>query len=1395
MIQSNEREEYEFILGQNGQKEYFVKLIGEPYCRCKYVSKETILNSPNGEKLITRYLHSANHKTSPPFYDECYDIPDHIIQKKENLYLVKWTHLFYDQLTWEKKPDKQLLSTFRSRKSSNFPQTRLPSNEISLDNSFLPVEKFALYQDFNTPFDVVEEVQFLCTAVQTDDVTISEVDYNQKSIFSTASFIHYLYQKMLDTGPYLIVVDKREFDEWYDFLNRSKELTTLAYNGTVQSRKTIREIDFISEDESTLYFHILITIPNILEADINYLQQIEWKYCFFHYLCDTPNIFSNCMNNLQQLKILRKIIYQPIDQKTIIPRAQAINTAFETSIFKESFNTKSCEDFIQFIQKSKISSTKKVESTYFYIVECPMSDIQKKVCRYLLSENICLESPEKSNFFIIARLFYYVIQHPFIIPGIESKLINESVLLASTKMRVMRRIIYDAQLEIEESGNLQSILICTQIPEMFRIINDFLDDTYPEESNIRAFLETDAKPLNNLSLFSSLTNLNTNTQSSFKYIDIIIIFDGKLKHWEKMLDSKISQSSRIYKLESLDSREIEIGKEPSPTDQDICKTIALQIMIPTGKISPREILEANISFDMINDDQHSSSFAVSSFTGEDFWQKFVKTSEFTKFKMILNSNKPRQNINTHVELNASNNGNTNSNSKKKYQKNQKNQKKQAQTQNVVNNEDQINVVTISLYQRRQFVRSLISFGWGKWDKIINSVGFELSEETCRKICLNIFILLKYEKAKTKYNKNKKIKNDKKASPELNFVSNFYRDFLLQIKTDNAAYPKASGLNPNNFKEMLRNDKAFITDELPFDFFERIFQLDCLNHFFESNLYDQNDINNFNLIPFQSSKPESWWTEEHDKALLYGIWKHGYGNYISFMMNDNTEYFQEEEAETDTDIRINFGSYEKLLKEIAISNVSFNALNKRGLELLSFITSFIMNDLSRRSNNLTKTLPNWTDEEQEMVISYILTNGLNFNSNKEINEIVSKMVIDENGDQNTIETKNQDENQNENKEQENPHEEEEEEAKIESEDIKIEKENQNEIENQNQNEKENLTEKENFNEEDKINDNCQIPNKTKEEIVELFQIIRREILHPNPDEGGLSYFTALRIRIRGLVMRFLHEYVSHINSNSLFYFYNHIPKLIIGSYYFSPELEHEFLLEIENKGFGDFQSVLSVQAFSKITDLQFLAYMKDEYRVILRMNTLSQIAVREGLFSNEQLASDEEFEKLFGLTLPLNISPSCTVHSFGKIAPNKPSFHTERYIYPIGFKSSRQSPSITNPGVKAKWFSEIINVEDTPLFRVWQEGSSDIFFEGPTPTAAWVKALKASKHDSNPSISGPDSFLLTNHIVAYFIQKMPGASACKNYIMKKYDDDPIVVQFLKLNSVQGSNNDEGSDNNN
>lgn len=1288
-------------------------------------SKET-LNSPNGGDQNPRFLHSGNHRANSPFSNKDSDIPDHIIQKKENVgYLVKWTHLYYDNLTWEKKVDKSLLALFNSRKSSQFPNKLLPSDNYFPNELYFPAKFSNFYEDLEFPPDIIEEIKFLFNAVPYDNVTISEIDNNFRSILSTSAFIHCLAQKIGDFGPFLIIVDQREYNDWYDFLNKSKELTTLAYNGPVQSRKIINEIDFIDSDGITLHFHILITTPHILESDIDYLQQIEWKLAFVHFFNDSS--YSNAMKLLDKLRIVRKIVFKPLDKKTVIPKAQEINAAFESGTLKDMTDSKACENFFQFIQKAKISTSSKVDTTYFYIVECPMNDIQKKVCKYLLSKYISKKSPEKSNFFIIAQLFYLVIQHPFLIPGIESKLLNENVLLSSTKMRVMRRIIYDTQIEIEETDSIPNILICTQIPEMFRIIKDYIDDTYSEESNIQVFLEKESKPLSkssssnfNSSSNPSNSNLNAYNQISFKTIDVVIIYDGKIKHWEKLLETKISQSTRIYKLEALDSREIEIGRSPSPTDQEICKIISFQIMIPSGKISPRDLLDENISFDMFMSDPHSSSFAVNAFAGDDYWQKFVNTSDFTLFKSILDSEKPaNSDVNISINVNL--------------------------RKRVIKNLNDKEIIT-SLYQRRQFVRAIISFGWGNYDKIINSIGFELNEDMCKKLCLTVFSLIKYEiDKKVKNKKEKKIKNEKRIILDFNFISNLYRDYLLQNKIDNVIISKQSYLNPNNFKEKLREDRFLLTNELPFDFFEHIFQLSCLSHFFGSSLYNENDINDFDFTFLKSSKPDSWWTEEHDKALLFGMWKYGYNNYIPFLMKD---------PESDN-------SYERLLQEIICSNISLRILNKRENDLLSFITSYIMNDLRMKSNNIQKTLPNWTDEEQELVISYILSFGINFNSSKEINEIAYQMVNEENKIEVETEKEKEDESQKEEKTEIKTEEKEEEEVKKE--------------------------------EEVDVFSHYHLSDKTKDSVADFLNLIRKEITKPSPDEGGLSYITSLRIKIRIFAMRFLHNYVQHITQDRLCFFYAYIPQWIIGNYKISYELEHIFISEIEKRGFGKLSSILADPVFKEIKDIQILACMKDEYRVILRIFLISQIVVKNDLFANEPTVDEDEFEKLFGISLPISIANASLIHSFGKIDPSKPNFYNDRYIYPIGFKSSRLSISLSNSNQKTRWYSEIINVNDAPVFRVWQEGS-DIFFEGPTTTSAWVKALMASKHVNYVSISGPEYFLLTHPIVTYFIQKLPGASLCKSYIMRNIDSNPTVVQFLKTNSLMASSNDDASDSN-
>jgi len=108
-------------------------------------------------------------------------------------------------------------------------------------------------------------------------------------------------------------------------------------------------------------------------------------------------------------------------------------------------------------------------------------------------------------------------------------------------------------------------------------------------------------------------------------------------------------------------------------------------------------------------------------------------------------------------------------------------------------------------------------------------------------------------------------------------------------------------------------------------------------------------------------------------------------------------------------------------------------------------------------------------------------------------------------------------------------------------------------------------------------------------------------------------------------------------------------------------------------------------------------------------------------------------------LPVTIGP-ITVIALGTVVYNRPAFHSDKYIWPAGFKSYRQYASVG-------YTSEIIDDgTDAPKFSVTPDTDTTNPATGPSATAAWSAILKRinetkptdSKRQHN-SVSGPEYF--------------------------------------------------------
>ena len=111
--------------------------------------------------------------------------------------------------------------------------------------------------------------------------------------------------------------------------------------------------------------------------------------------------------------------------------------------------------------------------------------------------------------------------------------------------------------------------------------------------------------------------------------------------------------------------------------------------------------------------------------------------------------------------------------------------------------------------------------------------------------------------------------------------------------------------------------------------------------------------------------------------------------------------------------------------------------------------------------------------------------------------------------------------------------------------------------------------------------------------------------------------------------------------------------------------------------------------------------------------------------NSKVSYDDEGNPILPLTLGIT-----TIHSLGMVITDRNTFHSRRYIWPVGYKSSRTYASIVNPSAQSLYFSQIVDGGDAPRFEVWCEELPERIFSGSTPTGAWSSVVKLANEIRN-----------------------------------------------------------------
>ncbi|KAJ7213868.1 hypothetical protein GGX14DRAFT_617546 [Mycena pura] len=138
-------------------------------------------------------------------------------------------------------------------------------------------------------------------------------------------------------------------------------------------------------------------------------------------------------------------------------------------------------------------------------------------------------------------------------------------------------------------------------------------------------------------------------------------------------------------------------------------------------------------------------------------------------------------------------------------------------------------------------------------------------------------------------------------------------------------------------------------------------------------------------------------------------------------------------------------------------------------------------------------------------------------------------------------------------------------------------------------------------------------------------------------------------------------------------------------------------------------------------------------------------------------------------LPLNVG-IMTVINLGDVCMRE-HFHTERYIFPVGYEVTRRYLSTVDRNTEVVYHCTILDGGDGPKFQIIPSDVPDRPVIAGTATGAWSSIVKQAnvirQRQHSNSVSGPDFFGLGQNTIKHLIQELPNADRLRDYVWQHF----------------------------
>ena len=524
----------------------------------------------------------------------------------------------------------------------------------------------------------------------------------------------------------------------------------------------------------------------------------------------------------------------------------------------------------------------------------------------------------------------------------------------------------------------------------------------------------------------------------------------------------------------------------------------------------------------------------------------------------------------------------------------------------------------------------------------------------------------------------------------------------------------------------------------------------------------------NLIFGQS--PISWWNKIHDIDLLRGTYKHGYANYMAIKADKKYCFSSLDQNNLNKDFPSADSITRRLKKIIQIIIKNWN----NNTELMNLNDNFCKNNI--------KGIKELNNDEKKNIFDFIINYGIPRKINGEENYLLIYEKLKEKKIFNEI---------------------------IEKEELnelifgiksfisKIKKKINNLLNNDEIEEK---------NKDDILVDELNISiEKSKLFLnnIHMFEIIRKKIIYKNYKIFNENLNDLIELnKIKGipekcrdntiwncsindkLLLYFVDEYgLSYLNSkinevnifqNCKFNYKDYISRLSFLCDYFEDKIKQNKLTEKINQLAKEQSKNQNISNnIIKIKTSDFCSGIDNNNNNIINVENNSSIEINNNNDKKLENKLNIQRDSDGNIIYPIIINNNLRILNLGTIVYNNKNYHSEKNIFPIGYKSIREHQSMFNLQNRAEYTCEILDGGTKPIYKLTSNEDIEHPIIKDSSTACWIvvgnaiNELQGNKR-KKVTISGTERFGLCDPKVVKLITSLPNADKVIKQ-MTKYDD--------------------------